>query len=93
MVFEEVKKDVTCRRGGQPFSVTSGKSSTTTLIIAVSALGETLPLYIIYKGQRLTQELVSNGMEGSKFTINRLIGKIILVQNLFKCSKILCYIV
>lgn len=59
---------VLSRRGGQPFSITSCRSSTTTLVAAVSALGETLPPYIIYKGKRLTQELVSNGMEGSKFT-------------------------
>lgn len=56
------------RRGSQPHSVTTGRSSTTTLVAAVSALGQTIPPYIIYKGQRLTQELISNGMEGSKFT-------------------------
>lgn len=55
-------------RGCQPFSVTSGRSSTTTLIAAASALGQTIPSYVIYKGQRLTHELVSEGMEGSKFT-------------------------
>lgn len=31
--------NIISRRGGQPFSVTSGISSTTTLIAAVSALG------------------------------------------------------
>ncbi|CAG2215069.1 unnamed protein product [Mytilus edulis] len=58
---------VLSRRGCDAFSVTSGRSSTTTLVAAVSALGETIPPYIIYKGQRLTQELVSHGMPGSKF--------------------------
>ena len=33
-----------------------------------SALGQTLPPYMIYKGQRLTEELICNGMEGSNFT-------------------------
>jgi acyl-[acyl carrier protein]--UDP-N-acetylglucosamine O-acyltransferase len=44
--------------------VTSVRSSTTTLVAAVSALGQTLPPYMIYKGQRLTEELICNGMEG-----------------------------
>jgi hypothetical protein len=59
---------VLSRCGYQPYSVTSGRSSTTTLVAAVSALGQTLPPYMIYKGQRLTEELICNGMEGSKFT-------------------------
>jgi hypothetical protein len=53
---------VLSRCGYQPYSVTSGRSSTTTLVAAVSALGQTLPPYMIYKGQRLTEELICNGM-------------------------------
>jgi hypothetical protein len=34
-------------------------------LLLVSALGQTLPPYMIYKGQRLTEELICNGMEGS----------------------------
>lgn len=58
---------VVSRCGHQPLGVASSRSSTTTLVAAVSALGQTLPPYIIYKGQRLRKELISNEIEGSKF--------------------------
>ena len=36
------------------FYITHGKSSNTTLISAVSALGETIPPYLIFKGGKTT---------------------------------------
>ena len=36
--------------------MTAGHSDNSTVIVAGSALGETFPLYVIYKGQRLTEK-------------------------------------
>ena len=50
-----------------PVCITASKSATTTVIAAGSAIGEILPPYIIYKGKRLTEELTSGGINGTKY--------------------------
>ncbi|KAJ8300614.1 hypothetical protein KUTeg_022133 [Tegillarca granosa] len=57
------KKVASCQK---PFVVTAGKVGLTTTIVAGSALGETIPPYIIYKGQRLTQNIMSGCLPRSK---------------------------
>ena len=47
--------------------VSCGKSPTTTLIAAVSAYGESLPPYIVHKGQRATDEMKEGTLEGTVF--------------------------
>ena len=49
------------------FSVTAGKSPTTTLISAVSALGQTLPPYIIFKGNGVTPGMKVGTVPGTVF--------------------------
>ena len=44
--------------------VTSRKSATTTVIVAVSALGETIPPNIIFKGERMSKEIRSDVVPG-----------------------------
>ena len=48
-------------------AITASKSLTTTVIAAGNGIGEVLPPYIIYKGKRLTAELTSGGIEGTKY--------------------------
>lgn len=55
----------------KPFSVTSGRRATTTVIAAGSALGETIPPYIIYKDERLMTELTQGCLPGTKFTMTK----------------------
>ena len=50
------------------FYVSAGKSPTTTLISAVSALGQTLPPYMIFKGQRVTPGMKEGTVPGTVFT-------------------------
>jgi glycine/serine hydroxymethyltransferase len=45
----------------------SGKSATTTVIAAVSALGETIPPYVIFKGGCLSKEVRSDGILGTVY--------------------------
>ncbi|KAH3873371.1 hypothetical protein DPMN_036605 [Dreissena polymorpha] len=46
--------------GRNPHCITSSKSATTTIVVAVSALGETIPPFIIFKGS--VYALKSNAM-------------------------------
>ena len=50
-----------------PVCITASKSATTTVIAAGNAIGEILPPYIVYKGKRLTEELTSGGIKGTKY--------------------------
>ena len=61
---------VLAAKGSSVFSITSGRSSTTTVISAGSALGETIPPYIIYKGQRLNKYLTTGGLEGTEYRVS-----------------------
>jgi hypothetical protein len=54
--------------GSNPHCVTSGKSATTTVMAAVSALGETIPPYVIFKAERLSKEVRSDGIPGTVYT-------------------------
>ena len=53
--------------GTNPHCVTSGKSVTTTVISAASALGETIPLFVIFKCKRLSRDIRSEGLEGIEY--------------------------
>jgi hypothetical protein len=60
---------VVAAKGEKAFVVTASRSATTTVIAAGSALGETIPPYIIYKGQRLTSDLTTGCLPGTKFAV------------------------
>ena len=51
----------------KPHCITVGHSPTTTLIAAVSALGDTLPPYIIFKGERANEEMKDGTLPGTVF--------------------------
>ncbi|KAJ8307379.1 hypothetical protein KUTeg_015463 [Tegillarca granosa] len=51
-------------------AVTSGKSTTTTVIGCGNALGVSLPPYFIFKGQRMRQELLDGCSEGTGGTVS-----------------------
>ena len=53
--------------GLDPMAITASKSPTTTVITAGDGIGEVLPPYISYKEKRLTAELKSGGIEGTKY--------------------------
>jgi hypothetical protein len=55
----------------KPFIVSSPKQATTTVIAAGSALGETIPPYVIYKGQRLMSELTTGCLPQTKFAMSK----------------------
>ena len=57
----------THQRGSNPHCVTSGKSATTTVIAAVSALGETIPLFVIFKGDKLSKDIRADGVAGTEY--------------------------
>ena len=50
-----------------PFIMTAGRSSNTTLIASGSALGEPIPPYIIFKGDRLSKEKCCMGLPGTQY--------------------------
>ena len=58
---------VLARAGSNPHCVTSGKSATTTVIAAVSALGETIPPFVIFKGDRLSKDIRADGVDGTEY--------------------------
>ncbi|XP_053389346.1 uncharacterized protein LOC128552342, partial [Mercenaria mercenaria] len=62
---------IACGKGEQPFIVTSSRRATTTVIAAGNALGETIPPYVIYKGQRLSEELTKGCFPQTKFTMTK----------------------
>ena len=49
------------------FSITAGKSPTTTLVSAVNAIGECLPPFFIFKGVRVTEEMKAGILDGTEF--------------------------
>ena len=49
------------------FSITAGKSPTTTLVSAVNAIGECLPPFFIFKGVRVTEEMKTGILDGTEF--------------------------
>lgn len=53
--------------GSNPYRVTSGKSATTTVIVAVSALEETIQSYVIFKGELVSKEIRSEGVQGTEY--------------------------
>ena len=55
------------RSGTNPYWVASGKSATTTVIADVSALGETIPPFVIFKGLRRSRDIRSEGLEGTEY--------------------------
>ncbi|XP_033728930.1 uncharacterized protein LOC117318038 [Pecten maximus] len=61
---------VLARAGTNPYAVTQGESANTTLIAAGSAIGETIPPYIIFKGERLSKEMRSSGIQGTKYRVS-----------------------
>ncbi|XP_033725380.1 uncharacterized protein LOC117315340 [Pecten maximus] len=61
---------VLARAGTNPYAVTQGKSANTTLIAAGSAIGETTPPYIIFKGERLSKEMRSSGIQGTEYRVS-----------------------
>lgn len=52
--------------GQKTHSVTSPRSTTTTVIGCVSAAGSSLPPYYVFKGKRLNPELLKGSLPGSK---------------------------
>ena len=58
---------IVATKGERPFVVTAGHSDNTTVIVAGSALGETIPPYVIYKGQRLTENKTKGCLPQTKF--------------------------
>ena len=58
---------VLAKAGSNPHCVTSGKSPTTTVIAAVSALGETIPPYVIFKGERMSKDIKTDGLPGTEY--------------------------
>ena len=58
---------IVATKGERPFVVTAGHSDNTTEIVAGSALGETIPPYVIYKGQRLTENKAKGCLPQTKF--------------------------
>ena len=58
---------ILARAGSNPHCVASGKSTTNTVIGAVSALGETMPPYVIFKGDRLSKDIRKDGMDGTEY--------------------------
>ncbi|XP_046550978.1 MFS-type transporter clz9-like isoform X1 [Haliotis rubra] len=59
--------EVVARKGTMPHMVTAGHSPTTTVIAAVSAVGDTIPPYMIYKGKRLSKQLTTGGLKGTEY--------------------------
>ena len=59
---------IVAAKGERPYVVTAGHSANTTVIAAGNALGETIPPYVIYKGQRLTEELTKGCLPQTKYT-------------------------
>ena len=58
---------ILARAGTNPHCVTSGRSATTTVIAAVSALGETIPPFVIFKGDRLSKDIRTDGVAGTEY--------------------------
>ena len=58
---------ILAKAGSNPHCVTSGKSATTTVIAAVSALGETIPPYVIFKGERISKEVRCDVVPGTEY--------------------------
>ena len=58
---------VLARSGTSPHSITSGRSANTTAIAAVGALGQTIPPYVIFKGERISKEMMSSGLKGTVY--------------------------
>ena len=50
-------------------AVTSPRSTTTTLISCVNALGNTLPPYFVFKGKRFNPDLIKGASPGTNYTM------------------------
>ena len=59
---------VLCEKGSKVHSIISPQSHNTTVIACGNAFGNRLPPYIIWKGARLSESLVSGGLPGTKYT-------------------------
>ena len=58
---------ILAKSGTTLFIMTAGRSSNTTLIASGSALGETIPPCIIFKGDRLSKEKFCMGLPGTQY--------------------------
>ena len=58
---------ILAHRRQQATATTAGRSPNTTLIAAASALGEVLPPYLIFKGERVTERMRKGMLLGTQF--------------------------
>ena len=65
--LDHTPSKVLCHRHQQTYSITAGKSPITTLIACVSAIGDKVPPYIIFKGERCTENMRRGAAEGTVF--------------------------
>ena len=63
---EHIPPKIVASRGSTPLAMVSSRSATTTIISTVSAIGQVLPPYIIFKGKRKCDDLLAGALPGTQ---------------------------
>ena len=80
---EHIPPKIVASRGRTPLAVVSNRSATTTIISTVSAIGQVLPPYKIFKGKRMCDDLLAGAFLAHKQRCPRRVGR---TQKYFKCT-------
>ena len=67
---EHIPPKIVASRGRTPLAMVSSRSATTTIISTVSAIGQVLPPYIIFKGKRMCDDLLAGALPGTQATMS-----------------------
>ena len=67
---EHIPPKIVSARGRTPLAITSDRSATTTIISCISAIRQTLPPYMIFKGKKITDNLLAGGLPWTQCTMS-----------------------
>ena len=67
---EHIPPKIVSARGRTPLAITSDRSATTTISSCISAIRQTLPPYMIFKGKKMTDDLLEGGLPGTQCTMS-----------------------
>ena len=68
---EHIPPKIVASRGRTPLAVVSNRSATTTIISTVSAIGQVLPPYIIFKRKRMCNDLLAGALPGTQAAMSK----------------------
>ena len=87
---EHIPPKIVAQRGRTPLAVVSNRSATAMIISTVSAIGQVLPPYIIFKGKRMCDDLLAGALPGTQAAMsetgwsNTKVFQMYLIEHLLK---------